>query len=549
MHLTRAACSYLLPSALLAVALCRPSLADDTSLTAHPGFVGSLPLDGTEVHGTITSLDKGYQVVDARFSVDFPHCKIYSLDPANSAEYTIHGLSERTMVTLLLLDASGAIVARDANLTRRAYTAVVHKDLIAGQKYYLFVGVRDKPFPIPFSVKAAAGNPSSVDPIHLNPTYRLSLRSVNATISAGDVYFESSPAIIIDCASVPLSSNWIRVRAESAGVPLSLYALDARNEVEEASDSRRDPAEIVLPKGSRCVTLVVALQSDSDDIGKGSTTQLTLSAEAFAFDPRGGIHARIRNLLGDPVFSFLAGVIIAALIAWIFYRRSISVKELRLRLLLDDVLLAERPQQGGLALRAGDVELSYASLVKFRLENTGHGTIVEDSVRTALSVRLPNIQRIVAIASASKGRGWKPPSISGAECQVPFSRLEPGDWLEVSAICEQAEAQVQMPIRPSISGDIGGTSIRAVHSRTSLALETTLLLWGLFMILSLPIVLLDSVFDFMPHWWASMWTTVIPVVLAVHLVFLFGTRDGRAIVRRWFSLLPAAIRGALGRIS
>lgn len=472
----------------------------------------------------------------------------FSLIPDRTSIHTVTALCETSGVGIALFEDNGALIDFSTFDEGRRSRSVLHAALTGGERYWVVVGGKADLDDLRVRLLLSPEGSPSLRPDPLREA--TDLRDVidkqegvqHGVISDEDGIFEGRRADFIRVRRA--RQTWLRLRAASTSFDPVLYALDSQDRIVTINHDSVDGklgAEIVLSPDDDIYTIVIC------EYFPAALGNYVIRVSEHPYKPN-SFFSWAEYRMRSPLLTFVLGLVTSSVLSWFFYQKSIRSRIIRIEKRADDLIVDDRDiEHPTLQLRDGQKDLRCASQCKIRVWHAGHARIEKTQVREPLKLTLGNVISILSVrAETTPNSGWSNPTLGaepGSELILDFDRLDSGDNLVVSAICEQSKPG---PIEPVLTGDIAGTDIQTrtpMLPRVVLAFIITLTAFLLFIVV--PVCLADMWLDFLP---SSLRLSIVVFVLFnawLSFAFILLTKLGRDLIASLFFSIVVSARNVV----
>jgi hypothetical protein len=414
--------------------------------------------------------DPKLQLVQANVNLQAESYKAIELNITEIGTYRIEAISDQTRIVAVLLSPDGSLVGELVSSRDRRSRLVKTADFPSLGRYYLLVGSK-KPKDAAlvragfFDVKNSGLGPDPArDPI------RIKKRGVTEfDFEASKVLLGAGPVNIFKYDELTFGSKWIRIVVSSSDFHPQIQLLNKKDDVVDVSDLSRsvNENEIIIDPDADVDVVVIwgskdgkMVGTDDDDNKESESSgaknqalevkkyraRYSLSFEAFDSDPQPIWLTKLRSPFSDPSLSFLAGLVFSLALSYAFYVKSVRGRKIYIEQIADVPLMDNNPADDPLLYvqsgAGGEKKPLYCgSLVRCRVWCRGPSDIPASAARSPVVLILHNVTSVLSLRSdISEKGGWLNPVVSSRapNClELPFSALQPGDSIVVSAVCEQ----------------------------------------------------------------------------------------------------------------
>lgn len=528
---------------MLAIALLMPvhahlAVAADPATSAEPIPVVAGKLHNGQIHGGSTAFLSQNAVADVRLPHHARH--VFTADAPGELSISAHSDTRRLVLAVL---QNGQLLKTAQPHPSRLATQQLSVTVSAGDRLEIMVGGDASQTPVPYSLWVIDSHaPALVPPLP---------RAVRVDVkkSAGQglnpaTPFQSQPAHWFSVPAAKDSKDWYTIRASSKDFDPMLVMLDDKNQVITWQDdvSRQDRSAVFTFRASQAPEHFVLIPAEELGAKDPTSLKYDLDVSRRPYDPNRPFIAGIEYYLGSTLGAFILGVVASALISYYFYVRSIRTKELHWEVISDEIFVDSSSTAQSLNITVNGVEVQEASRLRVRFVAKGPHQIASNLVATPLKLQLKNALAILAMSERrSESSGWRAlPVPNEASIRLDFDRLNPKDSIELDIIYSQTGDQLPEVAGAVLHGAIAEVAIHKDHDRpATVVTRIATLALNLIALLLLPLLLLDSVFRFMPGWWAQLWIYYMPWLLLIVMFYSFATAEGRSSLMKMLRYLAS----------
>src|SRR6202022_2945488 len=136
-------------------------------------------------------------------------------------------------------------------------------------------------------------------------------------------------------------------------------------------------------------------------------------------------------------------------ITYIFYRKTFNAKVIYVETEQDRAVVATNRNNEALLFGPNKEPIHCASLCTIRISRGGYGHVTRSDILNELTLKLENVVRIVTFQFDMSGESWDGPKRSELDMTVlklDFQSLSRGDYVKITALCEQKELTEIIPL-------------------------------------------------------------------------------------------------------
>jgi hypothetical protein len=418
------------------------------------GFKDILANEQTDIELKKTSMGFVWAAENHLVSLDI--FRVFRFTPSSAGTYSIKYQCDEVYLALIAIDAKGKIIDTSRSVNEPPETLTKSISLLAGQSIWLVIGTSEVPRPIICRL-GLFGDSGALLNISKGQNYN-SLRHGQGTKSFNFDLVDGNKAYRPIMFFKPTAANtgvWTTIVAESTEIAPYTLVLDGNgNPIPGLSrkETRRASEVLISPEVKWSAFAVQAYEVPA----KAGSGRFSISFDETPYNPRNRLFGMTAYYLTNPYVSLVVPLVIGVIISHFYYRRSLTPKCLCLDIEEDRLVVNTDKNSTPLLFDSDKNPVRCASVCTVRITREGSGHISDQDILTRpLQLRFHPVKKIVSFQSSEGSTdSWNPPIQSTsdvASLDLAFSNLERGDYIKISALCEQDE---QADITPSIEGRI-----------------------------------------------------------------------------------------------
>ncbi|MET7000061.1 hypothetical protein [Chitinophaga defluvii] len=475
---------------------------------------------------------------------------IFKLDITKKATYAINVLCDSVPVNFLVVAADTMMIPEYGE--KREYLSRLTAEMEDSKDYYLVLFKEEKNRShVKADVSFCENEPGRVN--YLQPT-KITEETTRDLYLYDEkaVSYEGMKYAMFDISSLSDHNNYVRIRVSADFVPV-IVGLNGKDQIIIRDKGLKDEytSTLLVSKKDSIAKIGIKVYRDEKTKYENAQYKYNIRVETFPYNPDGKWWERIKWWFQDPLFTFLAALVVTAISVYVSYVISRKKKILHYRELVDSVIIFDDPaDSGSTPITVENEVLHKACLFRMKLHNNSGSRIEKSYVKEKVTIELLNMVRIVTFKMTPAGNGWGTITKTGDNIiTVDFDFIDDGDELEFKIIAEIDEHYFPKGgIHIKMRGKIAEVKIKEYVNTPQELFDSTFMGFGMFFYLMLIPLLLVSAFDLrLPSWGSTIMSFIYSVWGIFAVVYFTCFKRGRRIMMGMFHQFKYSLKRLLQR--